>query len=229
MSNNLTFIKQCEDRIENALWSLEVADQLEEAREVYRTIENDLNALSIPPDDIAYSESQRVLAYCLLRQGNLLRQMGQTPQAMELGEREVAAARASGDLLTLARSLMSHGTNLIVASEMEPGMKLIEEARNLFEAGESDQFKQGLGWYWILQADMANAGLSETQPSDVIYAADQALAVLLPIENWPGVARAYAARAQAHQGIGDDAAAAEDRKKQKYYEDRPPPPDSEKI
>lgn len=220
MPEILFVIKQFEDRIENTLWSLEVPGDLDRALEVYQAVEADLEALPISSDQVAYSESQRVLAYCLLRQSNILRQLGQTTEARELGEREVAAARASGDQLTLARSLMSNGTNLIVGGEIEHGLSMVEESRTLFEAGDSDDFKQGLGWYWILQADLGNAGLVDLQATEVVDAADHALAILTPLENWPGIARAYAARAQANEIIGDEAAAAADRQEQGYYEDK---------
>jgi hypothetical protein len=65
-----------------------------------------------------------------------------------------------------------------------------------------------------------NAGLIDGQASEVVIAADQALTILSPLQNWTGVARAYAARAQANESIGDEAAAAEDRQKQGYYEDK---------
>jgi tetratricopeptide (TPR) repeat protein len=220
VSETITVIKQYEDRIENALWSLEVPGQLDEALVEYHAVETDLDALSISPDHPAYSECQRVLAYCLLRQSNILRQLGQTVEAQELGEREMTAARACGDQLTLARSLMSNGTNLIVGGEVERGLSMVEEARNHFETDDNDEFKQGLGWYWVLQADLMNAGLIDGQASEVVIAADQALTILSPLQNWTGVARAYAARAQANESIGDEAAAAEDRQKQGYYEDK---------
>jgi tetratricopeptide (TPR) repeat protein len=220
VSAPISAIQQHEDRIEDALWSYEVKGQLEDALNEYRAVETDLAALSISSDQAEYPECQRVLAYCLMRQGNILRQMGQTLEALELGKREVAAAQASGDELTLARSLMSNGTNLIVGSEVERGLSMVEEARSLFEAGDSDDFKQGLGWYWILQADLANAGLVDIQATEVVQAADRALAILTLLENWPGIARAYAARAQAYENIGDEAAAAADRQEQGYYEDK---------
>ena len=220
MSETLTVIKQYEDRLENALWSLEVPGDLDGALAVYQAVETDLEVLSISPDYPAYSECQRVLAYCLLRQSNILRQLGQTVEALALGEREIAAARASGDKLTLARSLMSNGTNLIVGGEMDRGLSMVEEARTLFEVGDGDEFKQGLGWYWILRADLGNAGLVDFQAEAVVNAADQAIVILMPLENWPGVARAYAARAQAYDSLGDEAAAAADRQRQGYYEDK---------
>ena len=109
--------------------------------------------------------------------------MGQTSEAQELGEREMNAARACGDQLTLARSLMSNGTNLIVGGEVEHGLSMVEEARSHFESSDNDEFKQGLGWYWILQADLGNAGMVDLQAEAVVDAADQAIVILTPLEN----------------------------------------------
>lgn len=212
--------EQYEDRVENALWAHEVKGQLEDALNEYRAVETDLAALAISPDQSAFPESQRVLAYCLMRQGNILRQIGQTEEALELGEREIAAARASRDELTLARSLMSYGTNLIVSGQIDDGLSLVDEAHSFFEAGESDDFKQGLGWYWILQADLANAGLVNSHSTEVVQAANRALTILTPLENWPGIARAYAARAQAYEKVGNDTDAEADRQEQGYYEEK---------
>jgi len=216
-------IKTIEDQIEKALWSLEQAGEIEGALAAYREAEEKLGALGIATDDSAYPEGQRVLAYCLMRQGNILRQQGKAEEALALGEREIAAARASGDKITLARTLMSNGTNRIVSGETDSGLALADQARELFEAGESHDHRQGLGWYWILQADLANAGLIEREPAHVLGFAGRALAILEPIENWPGVARAYAARAAAHERMGHEREAARDRKEQQHYEGRVEP------
>ncbi len=213
-------IKEIENQIEAALWASEVHDELESALEVYREVEAKLVALEITTENPAYAEQQRVLSYCLMRQGNILRQMEKPQEALVLGEREIAAARLSGDEITLARSLMSNGTNFIVSGEISQGLGLIDEARRLFERGDSYDHKQGLGWYWVLQADLANAGLMKTEPADVIEIATRALEILKPIENWPGVARAYAARAKAHEKLGDDDEAAKDRQEQKVCESK---------
>ena len=220
MTETLAIIKQCEERIEESLQSLEMVGELVPALAVYRAAESELSALDVPPEQSADFERQRVLAYCLMRQGNILRQMGEAEKALELGKREMAAARASRDDLTLARSLMSNGTNLMVGGEIERGLAMVEEARSLFERGESYDYKQGLGWYWILQADLGNAGLVEKQSREITEAAEQALEILLPIENWPGVARANAARAQVYERIGESAATAADREAQNRYEDK---------
>jgi hypothetical protein len=115
---------------------------------------------------------------------------------------------------------MSNGANHLVAREIEKGLRLLEEARILFENGNSYDHRQGLGWYWILQADLVNAKIVEKTPSEVIEFADRALEILKPIENWPGVARAYAARAKAHENTGNQDAAGKDRKEQKDYESK---------
>ena len=197
--------------------------ELEKALVIYQDAEEKLEALGINADNPAYTEQQRVLSYCLMRQGNLLRQMEKPQEAYELGEREIIAARASGDEITLGRSLMSNGTNYILIGEIERGLKLIEEARVLFERGDSYDHKQGLGWYWILQADLANAGLIEREPDELIEIITRALDILKPIENWPVVARAYATRAKAHERLGNKEEAVKDRQEQMIYESKVKP------
>jgi tetratricopeptide (TPR) repeat protein len=219
MTDTLAIIERCEERIEQALQSLEMVGQLEPALAVYRAVGSELSELDVPPEQAADSERLRVLAYSLMRQGNILRQMGEAEKALELGEEEIAAARASRDELALARSTLSYGTNLMVSGEIERGVALMEEARSLFARGDSYDHRQGLGWSWILEADLGNAGLVEKQSSEIIEAAEQALEILLPIENWPGVARAYAARAQVCEREGDSAAAALDREEQHRCEE----------
>jgi tetratricopeptide (TPR) repeat protein len=196
-------INDIEDQMEKALYDLEVQDKLDEALKIYQDAEGKLEALGLSVNDPAYAEQQRVLSYCLMRQGNILRQKGKPREALLLGEREIVAAHASRDEITLARALMSNGTNLIVSGEIERGLKLIEECRGLLEKGDSYDHKQMLGWYWILQADLANAGMVIKEPAEIIAYANTALDLLLPIENWPGVGRAYAARAKAHEGSGE--------------------------
>jgi len=214
----LARIRQYEEQIEKALQSLELSGKLDEALEAYRAVEVKLEALGIAPGHPANAEKQGALAYCLMRQGNILRQMGEAEQALRLSEREIEAARASGDELTLARSLMSSGTNLVVSGEVGLGLGQIEEAGHLFEKGEGYDFRQGLGWYWILQADLGNAGLTSRQPVEIVEAAGKALEILLPLKNWPGVVRAYAARAQAYERLGEDVAAAADREAREEIE-----------
>lgn len=218
MTDPLVVIQECHEQIEKALWTLEVKERLEEALAAYRLAEAGLQGLALHPGQPGYTEMQRELAYCLMRQANILRQNEQQEEAMRLGEREISAARASGDDIALARSLMSNGASALTLRNVTYGLELLEEARQLFAAGESYAHKQGLGWYWILQADLMNIGLIVQPPQGVLDAAAQALQILLPLENWPGVARAYAARARAYETLGDEKAAADEREAQRKSE-----------
>src|SRR5512139_2732802 len=159
-------IKQIEDQIEEAVWSVETGGDNHSALAVYQEAETSLEALNIQIGDPDYAEYQRVLAYCLMRQGNILRQEGQHEAAQALSEREITAARACGDPITLARSLMSNGINQVVAGRVDQGMGLLEEARALFEKGDRYDHKQGLGWCWLIRADILNAGMIAGGPPD---------------------------------------------------------------
>jgi tetratricopeptide (TPR) repeat protein len=216
-------IKTIENQVEATLWDSEVHEELEKALQAYQDAEGKLIALGIGEDNPAYPEQQRVLSYNLMRQENILRQLGKPEEALELGNREIAAARASGDEITLGRALMSNGTNMIVAGKITEGILVLEDAQKVFESGESYDHKQSLGWYWILQADLVNAGLVEKEPAEVADIASRALEILEPIENWPGVARGYAARATAREKLGDIEGAEKDRQVQKVYENKTEP------
>ena len=220
MTDLLDQLKSIEEQIEDALWSFEVHDELQKAYDIYLEAEARLNSIQLGSEEPAYAEKQRLLAYCLMRQGNLLRQMEKPQEALKLSECELLAARLSGDEVMLARSLLSNGTNRVVNGELEQGLSLIEEARQLFSNGESYDYIQGLGWCWIIEADLANAGMTHKEPGEVIAIANRVLELLKPIENWPGVARAYAARAVAFEKLGNMDAATADREEQKAYEGR---------
>lgn len=218
MNRKVAEIKEIEKMIEEALWKQEVNEEIEEALGAYQEAETKLREIVVTNDSPAYLEKHRVLAFCLMRQSNLLRQMGKAEEALILGDREVAAAKASKDDIALTRSLMSNGTNLIITGDVKDGLEMLEKARELFEGGDSYNHQQGLGWYWILQADLANAKIVKKTLAEIIDYADRAMKILMPIENWPGVARAYSARAEAHLLMGNEDVAAKDKEKQKYFE-----------
>jgi len=208
------------NQIDTALENHEKNGQLDIALQVYKQVEIDLSALNISPTDPLFKQQQAALAYSLMRQANILRQQDDADQALTISQREIQAARNAGDDISLARSLMSYGATLIAMGQLEDGLDSVDEAYSLFTLGESYDHQQGCGWYWILRADIANAGLQELPPEQVIQFADQALSALESIENWPGVARAYAARAIAHERLGDHAAASADRQAQDRFSQR---------
>lgn len=213
-------IEEAEAQIDSALNDLEKQQKPEEALKRYQAVVVALETLDTDPQGPNHAERNRVLAYGYLRMGNVLRQLGRRDEALKAGEKELYFARTSGDDLTLARTYMNFGTTLLVSGEAERGLALIEQSRPLFEAGDGFDFRQGLGWYWILQTELALAGMKPLEPKDQLGAADRALEILLPIENWAGVARAYALRSRIHQSQGREDASAADLERQAEYQAR---------
>jgi hypothetical protein len=84
---------------------------------------------------------------------------------------------------------------------------MLDDARPMFAHEADAEHQQGLGWWHIIQADISNAGMARTDPAYALEHAQQALDLLRPLENWPGVARAYEARAKAFEKQGRSAAA----------------------
>jgi hypothetical protein len=55
-------------------------------------------------------------------------------------------------------------------------------------------------------------------PNEILKCADHAFKILIAIENWPGVARGYAAKAQVYERLGNEKEADDNRENQQYYE-----------
>ena len=201
-------IKTLENKIESALTDHETQGALEEALLVYSTAETELERLRLAVSDPSYPDHQRVLSYCLLRQANIRRQQGEMALSRTLGERSIAAAESSRDKIALARSLLAHGPTNILLERVEAGVQNLEDAYALFSSGDSPDHRQGVGWYWLLRADLMNAGFLEGPPDEILSAAKHALDALLPIDNRIGIARAYHAMAAAYTTLGDTDAAA---------------------
>jgi tetratricopeptide (TPR) repeat protein len=213
-------IHQAEARVDSALAEAEQQGRLEDALGHYEGVVADLERLEIDSDSPEYREHQRVLAYTYLRVGNALRQLGRKEEALQAGEKELECARNSGDDIALARTLMNFGATLLASGQVEKGLDSVEQSRPLFEQGETYDHKQGLGWYWILRTELALAGLDEAKPESLLGLADTALAILEPIENWAGVARAYELRARVHESQGRADAASADRSRAAEYKAR---------
>ena len=196
-------LQAIEEELEAALVQFEQTEDLEYALKAYWGLEARLLALELNPGDTHFQPQQRVLAAVLMREANILRQFGRREKAAEVSICEMEAARLSGDDLTLARSLISYGATLVFSGDVEDGLKYMEEARQAFSRGDSPEYRQGLGWYWILRADLANARVTDGGSEEALEAAAQAIAYLEPIENWPGIGRAWAARAIACEALGD--------------------------
>jgi hypothetical protein len=217
MNQTLEAIRAYEAQIRQAFAEIERSGRLSEALAAYQEIERGLEGLDVSPAGAAHHERQRALAACLDRQAHLLRQLGRLPEAGQAAARQLEAARASGELVTIAYALLSSGHTRLLGGDQKGGEHALSEARRLFESGDSPEQQRGLGKYWTLQAELHNQGALPGGPAEAQQAATRALEALAPLQDWDGVARAYLARASAHAALGDNRAAAEDRVRARRY------------
>jgi tetratricopeptide (TPR) repeat protein len=200
-------VRELAERTEGALGALEQSGQWAEALEIYHSAGAELDALGVPRPDPAHKPARKLRAYLYLREANALRALGRHAEAAPLADLELSAAMASGDRLSIARAMFSLGSTCLANGEIERGLKLLDDSRPMFEHQDDAEHRQGLGWWYLIQADIGNTGLVPTTPEYALQAAEQALSILRPLENWPGIARAHAARARAYERLGNTAAA----------------------
>ncbi len=196
-------LRELEERTDAALGSLEQNNQWAEALAIYQAAGAEVDGLAIPKTDPAYKEAQRLRAYLYLREANALRALGRPAEVEPLAYRELDAALASGHSLSIARATFSLGASCLANGEIERGVKFLNDSRPMFEHQDDFEHRQGLGWWYIIQADIGNAGIVSQTPAETLKHADTALEILRPLENWSGVVRAHAARAKAHERLGD--------------------------
>ena len=196
-------LRAMEQRTEAALGALEQEGRWAEALEIYHAAGMEVDQLDPPKTDTAYKEARKLRAFLYLREANALRALGRPAEAAGLGHRELEAAMASGDSLSMARAMFSLGSTLLANGEVERGLKFITDARPMFEHVDDFDHRQGLGWWYLIQADITHGGLAPGGPESALQAADQALEILRPLDNWPGIARAHAARAKAYERMGN--------------------------
>jgi len=191
-----------EERIEQALWGLEVKGELEEALAEYKAAAKELES-ALAGGEISESEAKRILSYAYMRQSNAVRQTGEMDQAKALGDQSVSLGRESGSDLSLARALLNHAATLAMTRDEAFG-GILNEARQTFGKGSSDDFVQGVGWCHLLESDLIGAGIMPGGAEDIVVAAQRALDVLEPIENWQGIVRALTALQQAHEKLSNE-------------------------
>jgi len=196
-------VRELEGRTDEALGSLEQDGRWAEALEIYHAAGGEAEALEIPKADAAYPDARRLRAYLYLREANALRALGRAGEAAELGHRELDAAMASGDSLSIARAMFSLGGTCLANGEIERGLKFLNDSKPLFEHVDDFEHRQGLGWWHIIQADISNGGIVAGMPQAALQAAEAALEILRPLANWPGIARAHGARVKAYERMGE--------------------------
>jgi hypothetical protein len=206
MGNELLFL---EKRLEDALINYEQAEQYEQALQEYLIVEKEICKL-IDSSKCNMEDAYRLLSQCYLRQGGMLRQLKRFDEASIVNKKEIESAKLSGNTITYAQSLFSTGINLLSNRNMEEGLALLNVAKKSFEAGDTPEHQQGLGWYWIILADLANKKMIEASNDEVIYFASQAIDILTPLRNLQGISRAYQARSIAYQNLGESEKAEDD-------------------
>ena len=203
MVDLLAHLRELETRTDEALGSLEQDGRWPEALAIYQAAGAEVDALAVPRRDPAYRAVRKLRAYLYLREANALRALGRHAEAGPVAEQELSAAMASGHQLSIARAMFSLGSTCIANGETARGLKLLDDSRPMFEHHDDPEHRQGLGWWHLIQADIGNDGLVPTPPEYALQSADQALAILRPLENWPGIVRAHTARAKAYDRLGD--------------------------
>ncbi|WP_053364818.1 hypothetical protein [Bacillus sp. FJAT-27245] len=211
MENRLLLLVK---KLEEALVLYEQQEKYDLALEHYREVE--LEVAKLIESNLADGASaNKVLAQCYLRQAGMLRQLGRRDEANVINKKEIESAKLSGDSIAYAQSLFSTGINLLSSRQIEDGLSFLNEAKDAFEKGESADHRQGVGWYWLILADLGNKGMIPAENNETIEYATKAIAILEDIGNLPGIARAYEARSIAYKNKGDDDRAEEDQKRSK--------------
>lgn len=213
MDEILSTIQECEAQIEQVREELQRHGRISEALAAYQGIERRLEQLDIQPLGSPHRERGRVLALCLGRKAEGLRHLGRFHEAGQTSARELAAARLSGDLITLAGALLSDGHTRLLNGDLGGGEHAIQEARRLFESGDSSEHKRGLGKYWTLRAELIIAGALPGNANEALEASDRAVNINPQKEDRSWAVRAYTARARAYSALGDNQAAALDLKR----------------
>jgi tetratricopeptide (TPR) repeat protein len=196
-------LRAIEDRAEAALGALEQEGRWAEALVIYASAGAEVDGLGIPRPDPAHRPARKLRAYLYLREANALRALGRHAEARPLADKELSAAIASGDHLSIARAMFSLGATCLANGERERGLKLLADSKPMFAHHPDDDHRQGLGWWHIVMAELSNEGLSDVAPQQALADANEALTILRPLKNWPGIARAHRARATALQRLGD--------------------------
>ena len=190
-----------EEKLEKALILFEQLEKYELALEHYKEVEKEANKI-MGLNEVDTAEVHKLLAQCYLRQAVMLRQLGRKEEANEANQKELESARLSGNSISYAQSLFSTGINLLSNRGVEEGLQFLLEAKKWFEAENSVEHKQGLGWYWIIMSDLGNKGIIASSNEQIINYASKAIKILTQIQNTSGISRAYNARSIAYKNMG---------------------------
>jgi tetratricopeptide (TPR) repeat protein len=213
MDEMLATINKYETQIYQIGEELKRSGRISEALSSLQEIERQLEQMDILPVGEPYRERERVMAICLNRQADELRNLIRFKEAGDVSERELIRARQSGHLITLANALLSDGNSKLMNNDFINGEHAIEEAQRLFESGDTRAHIHGLGRYWLFRAKVILDGELRHPTSEALTAADNAVNSFLRIDDCSYSSKAILLRAKAQRLLGETELAALDIQK----------------
>ena len=199
-------LDECESLIEEVIWEGERHGEATGALANLDGVIERLRALKVADDPAVHCRRQGLLASAAMRQANICRQVPDL-DAAEAADRQALTAAETADDLSRGRCLLSMSGTAFASGRSDEGMDLLNTARSAFGSENGDEYRQGLGWSWILYAHVVNDGLVDADATGAVAAAARALGTLRAIGNWAGVSRASQAIATAEETLGESEAA----------------------
>lgn len=209
----------CEATIEEVIWEGERQGEHEQALAILDGVIERLVGLDIAAGAEHLGRRQGLLAMAAMRKANIYRQAHDL-DAAAAADRQASAAAETADDLSRGRCLLSMAGTAFASGRSDEGAQLLETARGAFATDSGEEHRQGLGWSWLLYADVVNAGLIDVAVTEAVSSAARALATLRAIQNWAGVSRAYQAIAAAEESMGETEIAESLRATAELFEER---------
>ncbi len=212
-------IKKAEETIEEALWKAVQDFDRQKELETYQQVETLLVSLSgLSPE--MERERDRVLAYCLLRIDDTLIRLGamDNDAALERTREALETAERSEDQTQIARCALAYGTRLLNAERLPEAEEQFSRVILMAEEHpDNEDIQQVLGWAFLVRAHIL---LGKSLYDQAIHVLKEAIAVLAPIKNYAGLARANKLMAQTYTSLGDKPSADECRARAKEYHEK---------
>lgn len=189
-------LKTIEADLERALQEYEQRGEPAVALVAYERALTDLDRLPRSAD------VQRLRAYALMRAANVLNELDRLDEALVSSERALIAAERSDDEIALGRAQLAQAAVQLTRRETDQGLLMLRVAAETFARDDSADHREGLAWVHIIQAETRLLGLIESEPTEIVARAEEALALLRPLASWPAIDRSHAARAVAWATYG---------------------------
>lgn len=176
---------------------LEKQSKPEEVLALYERLLNEID--SNPQLQLPSQERESIRSFLKMRKAGLLRDKGQSQEALCLMEEALVHAETSGNKVQIGRCKLGLGVLYARLDNLQEGQQRLEEAVSYFRVLREEGSEQGLGWALLnLGRLLAKAG----QPQVGIARLEEAVEVLKRIGNHVGVATAYKFLGEIHLSRG---------------------------